>query len=243
VVDLVHWRSSTSNAFFQDLRAYLTAAANQAPLPKPKGPVVRLVKRMCAGLTIGVIITFLFGFALNILQLQNNLCSINFNQPNLSDLCGKYGLGSKPTEEERVAWEGREPGSCQALRDHIDQFGEAGALHGLAADLLEARRVTVEEAWVEDSQSNIFSQSITADAAPSEKEARDLALDDAQRQAEASCRAFSESDFYRFDQYELEPMEWECVEHSTGHYCGFDGENTCHLERLVRTQYEVCGPT
>lgn len=242
IVDLVNWRGSPRNAFFQDLRRNLEAAVQKEPPPRPAGPVFRLVQRMCAGLTVGVVLAFLFAFALNLLELQNNLCSINFVQPNVSDFCGEWGLGDKPTREERLAWEGREPGSCEALRAHIDRFGETGALHGLAADLLDARRIVVEEKWQGEAQSQIFSQSVSSDGAATPETAKAVAMEDAMRTAEASCSAFAESDFYRYVGFELEATEWDCFELSSGHYCGFDGQNTCELQRLVRTNTEVCGP-
>ncbi|MEO9738073.1 MAG: hypothetical protein ABJO09_00045 [Hyphomicrobiales bacterium] len=241
VVDLVGWRGSKQNPFFQDLRAYLEAASQKVAPPPPRGPVVRLVQRLCAGLTVGVIIAFAFGFALNLLELQNNLCSIGFNQPTLSDFCGKYGLGDKPTRDERVAWEAREPGSCDALRAHIDTFGETGTLHDRAAAMLDARRVTIDERWVKDVQRTIFSQSITSQVAPTEQAARLAALDSAQRVAEASCRAFSESDLYRYAGFDVQAESWDCLSLSDGHYCGFDGERLCNLERVVRTEVETCG--
>ena len=241
-VDLINWRGSQRNAFFQDLRRYLEAAHRKAPPPSPKGPFVRLVKRMCAGLTVGMVAAFVFAVGLNLLELQNNLCSINFSQPGLSDFCGKWGLGDKPTVEERVAWETRDPTSCDALRTHIERFGEGGALHGLAADMLDARRILIEEEWVDDKQISIFSQTITAEGRPSVEDAQKNALIEGQKLAEASCRTLAATDFYRFLGADLTVKEWECSEFSSGHYCGFDGEKTCSMKRLIRTSTEVCGP-
>lgn len=242
VVDLTGWRGSPRNAFFQDLQAYLEAAFQQSPPPVPRGPVVRLVQRMCAGVTIGVVIVFSFGFALNLLELQNNLCSINFNQPDVSDFCGKYGLGNKPTEEERIAWQARDPASCEALRVHIDQFGDTGELYDRAASMLDARRRIVDETWSSTVQETIFSQSILAEGLSTQEMAQDTALENAARDAEAGCRAFAESDFYRFVGFEVTPIEWDCFTSGGQHYCGFDGMRSCQLEKLSRTVTEVCGP-
>lgn len=240
-VDLINWRGSVKNAFFVDLVASLQAAEDRAPPPKPRGPLIRLIRRLCGGLTVAAVTVFIFGFALNLLELQNNLCSINFNQPNVSDFCGEYGLGDKPKQEERLAWERREPGSCEALRSHIDRFQEDGALLGRAADLLAASRIVTEEEWVEDQQRTVFSQSIAADGAADEATARLEALRNGRQIAEASCRAFAESDLYKFVSVELAPEQWDCFELSAGHFCGFDGVRVCNLERLVKTNYEICG--
>ena len=65
-------------------------------------------------------------------------------QPQISDMCGALGLGNRATKAERVAWEGRKPGSCEALRTHIEHFPD-GAYHDKAADMLAARRTTKVE--------------------------------------------------------------------------------------------------
>lgn len=242
VVDLVSWRGSPKNSFFRDLRSYLEAASERLPPPPPRGPMMRFAQRMCAGLTVGVVMVFVFGFALNLLELQNNLCSINFSQPNLSDFCGKYRLGGKPDREQRMDWEGREPHSCEAVRTFMDKYGSNSALHRPASEILDKRRIIVEEAWIADTQRTVFSQSITAQPAPNEALAREAALAQSQRIAEASCRAFAESDFYRFTGFEVQAERWDCMDLSDGHYCGFDGSKVCNLERLERTNKEDCGP-
>lgn len=242
VVDLVSWRGSPRNPFFQDLQCYLEAAVQQSPPPPPRGPMVRFVQRLSAGLTVGVVIAFIFGFALNLLELQNNLCSINFSQPNLSDFCGKYGLGDKPDHDQRVDWESREPHSCEAVRKFMDKYGSNSALHSQASEILSKKRIIVEEAWIADTQRTIFSQSITSQPATTEALAQQAALTQSLRIAEASCRAFAESDFYQFKGFDVQPEQWDCMDLRDGHYCGFDGFKVCNLERLERTNKEDCGP-
>lgn len=242
VVDLSGWRGSPRNAFFQDFRNYLEAASQRTPPPPPRGPFVRFVQRMCAGLTIGVIIAFAFGFALNLLELQNNLCSINFNQPEVSDFCGAYGLGEKPTKEERLAWEGREPNSCEGLRAHIEKFGESGALFDRASAMLDARRTITSETWSPREQRSPFSQSINSNGFETEALAREDAIMQAATDAEASCSALGESDFFRTIGSSVEPLTWDCFIANGSHYCGFDGARTCELEQLEKTTTEICGP-
>lgn len=242
VVDLTGWRGSPRNAFFQDFRSYLEAAYQRTPPPPPRGPLLRFLQRLFAGFTIGAIVAFVFGFALNLLGLQNNLCSINFSQPGVSDFCGKYGLGDKPTQDERIAWEGRDPTSCEALRTHIETYGDTGELFDRAAAMLDARRTATDETWSAVSQRTLFSQSVSVDGEATEELAQEAALKDAVRDAEAGCRSFAESDFYRFVAFKVSPDEWDCFTSSGQHYCGFDGVRTCELEQLNRTVTEKCGP-
>jgi hypothetical protein len=67
-------------------------------------------------------------------------------------------------------------------------------------------------------------------------------LSDAFRHADAGCRAFAESDFYRFIGSAVEVEDWDCFVSSRQHYCGFDGVRTCELEQLNRTTTKICGP-
>ncbi|KMW60724.1 hypothetical protein AIOL_000888 [Candidatus Rhodobacter oscarellae] len=177
--------------------------------------------------------------ALNILELQNNLCSINFQQPHLSDFCGKWGLGDKPERTERLAWEAREPNSCQALRRHMEQFPD-GALVGLAADHLNAKTLVVDERWVPDQVSWPYTASVPGDGAIDEATAKTKTMNAAAQEAETICKAYAESDLYRFKSVTLQEPKWECFELLSGHFCGFDTKQICQLERLERTNREVC---
>ncbi len=241
VIDLVGWRGSRRNAFFGDLVASLNAAKAKGPPPKHRGPVYRLAARLCGGMTFSAVAVFLVAFSLNMLGLQNNLCSMNFNQPDLSDFCGSYGLGNKPTAKERVAWETRDPNSCEALRNHIDRFGEQGALYGRADALLAAKRIVTEQEWVPDNQRSVFSTTISVDGLSDEVAAKDDALRRGRYGAEASCRAYAESDLFKYVSTKLEVESWDCFKTGSGHFCGFDGHRTCQLNRLSSSSHETCG--
>ena len=239
VLDLVGWRGSPENAFFKDLVEALCAAALRKPPPRPRGPTGRLIRRLCGGLTVGVVLAFSVAVALNILELQNNLCSINFQQPHLSDFCGKWGLGNKPNREERLAWEAREPESCDALRQHMEQF-PGGALISLAADHLNAKTVEVDERWVADEVRWPYTASVPGDGTIDEATAKTVAMRAATQEAETICKAYAESDLYRFVSVTLQEPSWKCFELLSGHFCGFDAQQVCQLERLERTNREVC---
>ena len=149
VVDLSHWRGSRDNPALSELLGKLKLPAQDCA-PKTVGATVtRRMRRLLGGVTVLVVLSFAFAFTINVLAVQNNLCSINFVQPNLSDICGALGLGGKPEREERLAWEGRLLGSCDALRTHIEQFPN-GAFRTTAADMIDGRRTVSEEGWVPD---------------------------------------------------------------------------------------------
>ena len=84
--------------------------------------------------------------AFNVFSAQDQVCGVPLIAASDLGLCGALGLGNRPTKAERVAWEGREPGSCAALRTHIERFPQ-GAYRDKAADMLAARRVTQKEIW------------------------------------------------------------------------------------------------
>ncbi|SEQ07666.1 hypothetical protein SAMN05428995_102521 [Loktanella sp. DSM 29012] len=239
-VDLSGWRGSIKDERFQCLVSMLRAADRQEmPAPTQSG-WKHLIWKACGGLTATAVILFLLSIPFRVLELQNNLCSIGWPQPTLSDFCGEHGLGGKPKKEERIAWESREPGSCEALRSHIDRFPN-GALYARAAAALEARRVDINESWIPETSRNIFSQSFAPEGADTMIAAREGALASGRRWAEESCRAHEASDFYRFLSVDLEVEQWDCLSLRSGHYCGFDGYRICHFESLERTELETCG--
>ena len=84
--------------------------------------------------------------AFNLFSAQDQVCGVPLLQPQISDMCGALGLGNRPTKAERIAWESREPGSCAALRTHVERFPD-GAYRAEASDMLAARRVTQTEIW------------------------------------------------------------------------------------------------
>ena len=241
IVDLVGWKGSAQNPFFIELLGHLEQAAERKAPAHPGNRLSRIRKKLFAGLTFGVVVACIFGVTMNVLGVQNNVCSIDFAQPGLSDFCGGFGLGDKPTRKERLAWEARTPGSCDAIRSHIETFGDKGALHSVAADLLAARRTSTEVYWVDDTQSAPFSQSFATVGAETEAEARAAALANAGRAAEASCKAYGQGDLYKVKGHKIEVDAWDCTEFSSGHYCGFDGKSICLLERRVEEQREFCG--
>lgn len=173
------------------------------------------------------------------LAIQNNLCSVNFIQPNMSDMCGALGLGGKPEREERLAWESRPSGSCDALRAHIKRFPN-GALRAAAADMIDGRRIVADERWVKDEQRLPIYLPIGdgfSNRAAAEADARTRA----QAHASLLCEGFAATDIYQLRSSAFTPDYFTCETTATGNYCSFEGQAICALERLKRTNVEFCG--
>jgi hypothetical protein len=168
------------------------------------------------------------------------VCGVPFLQPQISDVCGALGLGHRPTKIERIAWEGREPGSCAALRSHIERFPQGAYRHD-AADMLTARRVTQVEIWTPGTRR--LSLFMGQDGAPSgdEAAARSAALARATASAERLCKGFAATTSFRLTSATPTPQSWNCARVSGGVVCGFEGEAVCALEEQRIQELETCG--
>ncbi len=186
VIDLINWRGASSNVFFQDLVASLDAASNQCPPPVLRGAQSLLRKQVVGGLTLMALLAMIFAFTMNVLAVQNNLCSINFIQPNISDVCGYLGLGGKPKEKERLAWEAISTRSCEALREHINEFSD-GAYSAEASELLDARKMIPEESWLTEFQTLTLFEPSSAQGYSTVEDAQKAALQRGKLQAEDLC--------------------------------------------------------
>jgi hypothetical protein len=176
-VDLSHWKGNPRDPFFQDLCAAVTAKLEGRPAPAAKGPMKRLMRRLTVSSMASAIGLGGLAFGFNVFSAQDQVCAVPLFQPQIADVCGALGVGHRPTRTERVAWEGREAGSCAALRTHVERF-PSGAYRQEAADLLAARRVTQTEIWTPSTRRLTLFQG--QDAAPTRKEAaaRGAALPD-----------------------------------------------------------------
>lgn len=239
VVDLANWRGSRDNSAFAELVGKLKVAAQDCA-PKTVGAVLTgRMRRLVGGVTVLAVLGFVFAFTMNVLAVQNNLCSINFVQPNLSDICGAWGLGGKAEREERLAWEARPLGSCDALRAHIQQFPD-GALRSTAADMIDGRRLVTEESWVPDEQRMPIYLPIGT-GFPDQATAEADASNRVSAQAKMLCDGLASTGVYRLLSATFSPDAFTCDTSSSGHYCGFDGQAICTLERRQTTNIEYCG--
>lgn len=240
VIDLVNWRGAASNVFFLDLVASLIAMSDHCPPPVLRGARALLRKRLVGGLTLTALVAAIFAFAMNVLAVQNNLCSINFAQPNISDACGYLGLGDKPKKKERLAWEARPAGSCEALREHIRAFSD-GAFSAEASELLDARKLIPEESWLADVQTLTLFQPSTAQGQSTIEDAQRAALARGRRQAEDLCEDGADPDYYRYLSSDVEVEQWECETVGDRSYCAFGGEAICQMESKIAQMREECG--
>ena len=106
-IDLIRWRGSKRDIFFQDLVRAVQAKIDGTPVPPAKGPRHRLVRRALTGTSV-TMVAGIFAFGLNIQAVQDHVCSVGVMQPGISDLCGRLGSG-RQAETRRTPCMGRYP--------------------------------------------------------------------------------------------------------------------------------------
>ena len=236
-IDLGGWRGSPKNVFFRDLVAACRAKMDGTDTPKAKGPVRRTLLR--AGALMSV---FGLGFAffMNVISVQNQVCSVKWGQPGVSDVCGALGLGDKPKKKERLAWALIPPGDCDALREHVKDFKD-GAYRDDAADMISARRITQQEVWTPDEKMLALMVLQDGPGAPGPESARMETLSRASAEADSLCKGFAVTTAYKFVSARPDIREWDCVQHPSGHLCGGLGEAICNVEIRSILETETCG--
>jgi hypothetical protein len=232
-IDLTHWKSNRRDAFFRDLVGAVKSKMDGRPVPPPRGPMKRFVRR----LSFSTVLMLIGGaFALNGFHSQEAVCSV----PAISDACGTIGLGGQPTRSERLAWWARRPGNCEDLRKHAAAFPN-GAYHNVAMAMLAAQQVTRTDVWVPSTRGPFpmyepeKGSSVTKDAAKS------AALVRAQKSAEAQCRLFAAGTLFRFKSAKAVPEDWDCDSSSTGVRCGLRFQTLCELEERKLEDRLTCG--
>ncbi|MCP3956491.1 MAG: toll/interleukin-1 receptor domain-containing protein [bacterium] len=240
-INLTHWKGSSRDPFFMDLCAAVAAKAEGRPVPPGKGPMKRMLRRLTYSGVASAIGFGVLAFGLDLFKAQEQVCGVALLQPQISDVCGMLGLGARPTKIERLAWEGREPGSCADLRAHIGRFPQ-GAFRGHAEGLLAVKRVTQEEIWEPGSHRLVLFAGQGTVPTANEASAQSAALARAQTSAERLCRGFAATMQYRVTSAKPAAQIWNCEEVLGGVVCGFEGEAACGL--LVRKvqEFETCGP-
>ncbi len=109
--------------------------------------------------------------------------------------------------------------------------------------MLEARRRTINERWVSEQQRLPLYITIGVQdaAAKNEESAKQSATERGQVDARKLCQGYAATDSYRFQSASTEAKVWVCNKTNVGHYCGFDGEALCLLERRELTTQYTCG--
>ena len=239
MIDLTHWKGKPSDPFFQDLCAAVSAKLEGRPVPPAKGPMKRLVRQMTwSTVSAAGLGTLIFGF--NLFSAQDQVCGLSLFQPQISDACGSLGLGNRPTRKERIAWQDREQGSCEALRVHIQNFPE-GAYRNAAADMLAGKRVTQTETWTPATRRLALFTGDEATPSHTEAKAQSSALVRAQVSAERLCKGFAAGTLFRFLSARPAAQQWNCSRTTSGVVCGFEGEAVCEVEERKIQETELCG--
>lgn len=225
-IDLSHWRGSQSDPFFQDVVAAIRAKLEGRSVPPARGPMRRLLRRLTVGSLASAGLAGLVGFGMNVLQVQDQVCTVALGQPALSDACGAVNLGNRPTHAERVAFETLPAGDCAALEAFRGQY-ESSPLRELADSRLNARVTLQEERWVAGERR----LAVYAGGA-SEAEARTRA----QTRAAQLCQGFAATTQFRVTSAETQGA-YACE----GGACGVTGEAVCRLEERQVVSRDVCG--
>lgn len=225
-IDLSHWRGGQIDPFFQDVVAAIRAKLENRPVPPARGPMRRLLRRLTVGSFASAGLAGLVAFGMNVLQVQDQVCTIGLGQPFLSDACGTVNLGNRPTHAERVAFEALPAGDCAALEAYRDTY-ETSPLRELADSRLNARVTLQEERWIPgDRRLALYA------GGASEAEARTRA----QSRAEQLCQGFSATTQFRLTSAETEG-EFACEDG----VCGVSGQAVCRLEERQVVTRDICG--
>lgn len=239
-IDLTHWKGSSRDPFFQDLSAAVTAKLEGRAVPPAKGPMKRLLRRLTYSTFASAMVFGGLAFGFNLFRAQDRVCGIPLLQPRISDVCGALDLGNRPARPERIAWERREPGSCAALRTHIERFPD-GTYRAQAAGLLAARRVTQTDVWTPGVRRLVLFEPQNDVPSTNPAAARAVALARAQAHAESLCKGLAATMLSRLTSATPAPNEWNCSPLAKGVTCGFEGEAVCGLEDRRIQEHERCG--
>jgi len=236
-IDLSHWKSNPNDPFLLDLVEVCRAKLAGTPVPAPKGPSRRLMRRAAAGSVGFALAALALAFVVNAFHIQDGLCRLPGVQPALSDTCGALHLGDAPSRDERIAWQARPAGSCDALRDHIGRFPN-GAYRTLAADLLQGARIDRAQDFTTTTRSvrGYVRQSEQAfvSVAQAQDDARARALTDAEQIACTPHDAFE-----RTDGAVLDTVNFDCRVMHGDQVCAADYTATCRI--AARALAERCG--
>lgn len=240
-IDLTRWKGNLRDPFFQDLVAAVTAKLVGRAVPPAKGPTKRLMRRLTVSSIASAVGFGGLALAFNLFSAQDQVCALPVLQPQLSDLCGTLGVGHRPTKAERVSWEAREPGSCEALRRHIAQFPD-GAYRDQASAMIAARSSTKTEVWTTGTRKLVLFVG-QEDAPPSRNEAaaRSAALARALLKANRKCEEFVATTQFRLKSVTPVAQDWSCGSVSGGIVCGFEGNVVCDVDERREGESESCG--
>ena len=236
-LDLAHWKGNPRDVAFQDVVDAVNAKILGQPAPAPRWPKLRLRRMVARTGFSGVGAAMLLSLAFNTFGAASRVCSL---QQGLADFCGEIHLGGQPTRPERLAWEARPRGSCEALAAHVRRFPD-GAYAQEAANLIAAKHVRMVTSWERTERKLPLYASADGAPAASEAAARSDALARALPAAQRQCQGFGSGTLYRFQGARVAPANWTCEHGSGGVSCGFDGDAVCVLDLKQTREEATCG--
>jgi hypothetical protein len=240
-VDLSHWRGDARDPAFQDLVEAVRAKLAGTPQPKPRGPSARVGRRLTYASLSGVGVVVIASLVANLFEVTTRVCTVPGLQPALSDACGALALGSRPSKTERLAWAARAPGSCEALKAHINRFPR-GAYREEAVALITARRRSFEDRWTPATRQLVTFTPAEGAPAASEAAAKTAALQRARIAADRLCRGFGAGSLFRYVSATAYAENWSCSANGAGTLCAFDGHADCQVQERQQVETDRCGP-
>ncbi len=174
----------------------------------------------------------------NVWGAQNRVCSMGLVQPWMTDTCGAFGLGGRPSKAERLAWDMLPPGDCAALEEYVRRY-EHGTNLAAATQRLQLRRRVLDAAVSDftfdtEGYANHLGR-ILPTRALAEAEAAKEAIRDA---SERHCKPGDAS--ARLVRVELLSIQPGCSNVVAGFVCGADYRARCVM--TGHRQRDWCGP-
>jgi hypothetical protein len=225
--NLIGWRGSERNVYFQDLlekcQQLLRGDTDEvgALRAKPKRPITLMTALPMAAIFIG--------FWADVASVQKQVCSVQFVQPRLSDFCGALGLGNKPTKVERLAWEDVDQNSCVQLGAYIRDYSH-GAYTSIANALLSVASLEESEVWTSKQKPQVMTLELVQEPKALERQAKRQAAMRIEELAAQRCSNFAASTDHRLSDVKVENLSYQCAKHSDGYRCSVVADTTCVVD-------------
>jgi len=235
LVELGGWRGSRNNSRFRELVAAVRAIETVS-LHRRAGGGKPFYRRLAANLTLGGVVLGLCGFAMNLFGVQREICAIPSRHV-IADGCGALGLGGQPDRSERLAFESRPPGNCDALRRLRPQL-RSDVLKEEASQRLSAP--IIERSATFSAAPRTWGSYVRARERPLGSRAQ--AMEDALVRAreDAATMGCAPRDAYeRLAGVDVTPLAPDCSADPRGGFrCGLNYSAQCRIE--VRALVERC---
>ena len=174
-------------------------------------------------------------------ELQKGVCTMAGERSVLSDFCGDWDLGERPTRQGRLDWDKLRrttPGRCDALTAYLTRYPK-GVRHDEATDLLSQRHTSATGPFTPIE--TLFPIHVSNETPPSSNQAAALAdsLARAGQKAKAVCQEEAQGQRVKLISAAAQPQVGTetCERLDSGYVCGLDAQAVCRLNEPV----ETCG--